>query len=400
MNETAKFQISDVYRWNKHSTKRIKLNQGGLSSSKTYSILQNLIRIALTDNKSISVVGISSSHLSRGAMRDFKNIMMGMGIWDDKRFKGTQRTYYFHTGAYIEFFSVDDPTKARGPRRDILFINEANLLPFETYRQLSLRTHDLVWLDYNPADEFHWIYDKVMDQPNCDFLKSTFKDNPFLSDDEILEILGYREADPTFWKVYGLGERGSSKATIFSHWKTCNSIPDEAELQCYGVDFGENSPTAIIKVSYDKPRNRLYWEEKLYRRYVSSDELVELCKDSSIIDNRRLTMFVDPGDKEIKSGARKGEVLKQAGFKVKYAEKPVNPGIQTIKSCEWFISTESVNCMKEVKSYKWQEDYKRDLILDWPVKANDHAMDAGRYGTYNMLRGLIKNKVRGRSKVL
>ena len=113
-------------------TKKIRAVAGGTSASKTISILIWLIDYAQsTTNELISVVSQSFPHLSGGAMLDFENIMKGHGYWQDKRWIRSPRpTYTFETGTKIEFLSVDDYSKAHGPRRDILFLNECNAIEY------------------------------------------------------------------------------------------------------------------------------------------------------------------------------------------------------------------------------------------------------------------------------
>lgn len=183
--------------------KRIRGVAGGTSASKTISVLLWLIDYAqATENKLVSVVSESFPHLKRGAIRDFQSIMESHNYWQPSAWNKTDYIYTFHNGSKIEFFSADQPGKVRGPRRDVLFINEANNIPYETYTQLEVRTKKIIWLDWNPVSEFWW-YTEVMPHQDVDFLTLTYKDNEAL-DQSIVEAIESRKHNKNWWAVYGL----------------------------------------------------------------------------------------------------------------------------------------------------------------------------------------------------
>jgi phage terminase large subunit len=159
-------------------------------------------------------------------MRDFFEILNNEDVYNPDLHNKSDATYQLW-GNMVEFISIDQPQKVRGRKRDVLFINEANEINLEDWRQLLLRTTGRVLLDYNPSDEFHWIYEEVIPREDAEFFRTTYKDNPFLPESVVMEIERFKTADENFWKVYGLGERGTSQATIFTHWKEINQIPNE-----------------------------------------------------------------------------------------------------------------------------------------------------------------------------
>src|SRR3972149_5364083 len=217
--------------------KRIRGIAGGTSASKTISILLILIDYAQRhDNQRISVVSESFPHLKRGAIRDFLSIMREHNYFKDVMWNRTDCIYTFETKSIIEFFSADQPGKVRGPRRDVLFINEANNISYETYTQLEIRTKKTIWLDWNPVSEFWW-YSEVMGKQDVDFLTLTYKDNEAL-DPLIVSAIEARKGNKQWWAVYGLGELGEAEGRIFTGWQTIDEIPFEARLERYGLDSG------------------------------------------------------------------------------------------------------------------------------------------------------------------
>src|SRR5688572_20676539 len=197
---------------------RVIANQGSTRSSKTYSVCQLLaLYIPNTEKKSISIVSPSLPHLKRGARRDFLEILEASGTYSDAQFNKTDNVYQYPNGSYVEFFGVDEPGKVRGPGRDILFVNEANLIPFAIYTQLALRTNGTIFVDFNPVDEMSWVYD-VADAPGNLLIHSTYQNNRSnLSKEIIEEIERLKDADENLWNVFGLGLRGKSTELVYTH---------------------------------------------------------------------------------------------------------------------------------------------------------------------------------------
>jgi len=246
------FQITTATKKIRNLKNRIRAIQGGTAASKTISVLLNLIDWAQSDKEATltSIVSESFPHLKRGSMRDFLNIMQGHGYYKDDSWNRSDFTYTFETGSKIEFFSADQPSKVRGPRRDRLFINEANNVPFETFEQLEVRTKEFIFLDWNPTNEF-WFYDEVLgERKDVDHIILTYKDNEGLSQ-QIIDSIEQRQGRKGWWLVYGLGQLGEVEGKIYKDWKIIDEIPHEARLERYAIDFGySNDPTSIVAIYY------------------------------------------------------------------------------------------------------------------------------------------------------
>jgi len=349
-------------------------NQGSTRSGKTYSISQLLaLYIPIKEKVTISVVSPSLPHLKRGARRDILQILEDAQIYSDDAFNKTDNVYHYPNGSYIEFFGAEDAGKVRGPGRDILYINEANLLPHSIYQQLALRTKQTIFLDFNPVDEASWVYD-VADKEGNKLIHSTYKNNPFLPKEQVAEIESLRDADDNMWKVFGLGERGKSQEIIYTHWKQ-GPFPTDSEV-VYGLDFGYSVPTALIKVGFKE--NQTFAHEMLYETKLTTNDLIERLKGLDI--KRSDEIFCDAAE------PKTIEELIRAGFNAKPAEKDVYAGIQKVKSQPLTITPESTNLIKEIRSYKWKTDKDGKVHPDEsPVKMWDHGCDAMRYAIFTKL---------------
>lgn len=351
---------------------RVIANQGSTRSGKTYSICQLLaLYIPYKYNKSISIVSPSLPHLKRGARRDFLQILEDAGLYTDEQFNKTDNIYHYPNGSYVEFFGAEEPGKVRGPGRDILFVNEANLLPFNVYTQLALRTKEMVFLDFNPVDEASWVYE-VADKEGNLLIHSTYRDNPFLPPEQIQEIESLKEADANLWQVFGLGLRGKSQEVIYTHWKQA-PFPADCEV-AYGVDFGYNVPSAVVKVGFYE--GAVYAEEVLYETRLTTTDLIERLRGIP----KSAELFCDNAE------PKTIEELRRAGYNAKPAEKDVYAGIQKVKSQPLYVTPGSLNLIKELKSYKWKLDKDGKIHPDEvPVKFQDHICDALRYAVYTKL---------------
>jgi phage terminase large subunit len=367
-----KIQVSKVFDILQKSDKRITVMQGGSRSGKTYNIMIWLIvHLLQTQGKTLSIVRQSLPSIKGSVLRDFIEILLKLGIYSEADHNKTEQTYSLNNNL-IEFVSVDQPQKIRGRRRNMLFINEANELSYEAWIQLTMRTEEKIILDYNPSDEYSWIYDQVIPRPDADFYITTYKDNPFLPKDLINEIERLKDADANYWQVYGLGQKGNQLNTIYTHWLMCDKIPDGETV--YGLDFGYNNPSAMVKVVFND--GSAFVEEILYETKLTTNDLAE----------KILSMNISPYDEIFCDNAEPKtiEELCRCGLNAKPANKDVTEGIKKVKSTPLNVLSSSTNLIKELRNYKWKTD-KNNKKLDEPVKFNDHLTDAMRYAIYTKL---------------
>ena len=359
--------------------KRIRAVCGGTSAGKTISIMQILISKAIDDKRPTltSVVSESFPHLKKGAMRDFKNIMQEHNYWDDRDWNATDSIYTFQSGSKIEFFSADQPSKVRGPRRERLYINECNNVDYEAFDQLEVRTNLEVWLDWNPTYEF-WFYTNVLNnRDDIDFITLTYKDNEGLPEN-IVKSIEMRKSNKQWWRVYGEGKLGEVEGRIYTGWQTLDEIPFEARLEGYGLDFGyTNDPTAIVAVYYYNGGYIL--DEKCYRKGMSNRDIADLlnslpyglvvadsAEPKSIDDIKSYGVAIVAADK---SGTKSKPYLKTS--------------IGHVQDQKISITKGSINLIREYRRYLWKVD-KDGRALNEPDGGYDHALDAARYKLYSL----------------
>lgn len=375
MGRELEIEGSVILQKNLEATTRIVVNQGGTRSTKTISLLKVLVILAYKETGEVlSIVRKSNPVLKATVMRDFWKILNELELYHPDNHNMTEQVYHLN-GNEIEYFSLDQPAKVRGRKRKYLFINEANELSYPEFQQLILRTTGQIFLDYNPSDEYHWIYDKVLTRDDVTFIQSSYKDNPYLDQETVKEIERLQFEDPNSWKIYGLGERGVSSETIYSHYSISSDFPENPDEIIYGLDFGFNNPAAFGSVAFkDKVA---YAKELFYTSHLTNADLIGRIKP--LLHKPTAEIFADSAE------PKAIEELRRAGLNIKPANKDVSEGIKKVKETPLVIHSESVNMIKEIRNYRWKVD-KDGRVLDEPVKFNDHLMDGAlRYPIYTHL---------------
>jgi phage terminase large subunit len=347
--------------------RRFIINEGGSRSSKTYSLCQLMIIYCLqNNNKVVSVIRKTFPALRATVLRDFIEILRDIGLYNEESHNKSEQIYTFGNGSMVEFFSVDNEQKIRGRKRDIAWCNEANELYFDDFTQLNMRTEDKLIFDYNPSDSASWLYELPAEESIK--IKSTYKDNPFLPESIKAQIEDLARTDEALYQIYALGEKAISKSNIYSQWTFLSHRPARFVKYVYGLDFGYNHPSALMRVYYCD--NDIYIEPVIYESYLTTTMLIE--KLATLNIEQTVSIIADYSRPEII------QEMNTAGYDVLNANKVVKKGIDNLKTFGVFCQDDKA-LKREYENYKWKKI--ADFITDEPVKLFDDAMDAIRYAT-------------------
>ena len=369
-------QTNVVFELLENSQSKITCLQGGSRSGKTFNTLLWIIFSYCNRNtgKVISICRKTLPSLKASVLRDFLEILRNNDLYSEIYHNKTSNEYWLN-GNLIEFFSLDMGSRVRGRKRDLLFVNEANEIDYEAWNQLLFRTDGNIIIDYNPHDQFHWIYDKVLERPDCSLHISTFMDNPFLSETLKQEIQRLKDTDPEYWRVYGLGLRGQNRSLVFK-FQIIDEIPATARFIAYGLDFGYASDPSSLCATYIDGDD-MYCKELLYETGLTNQDIAKKLEQLGL--DRRDEVFADSSE------PKSIEEIHRMGWNIKGKKKyEINYGIDLIRRYKLHITKESINAIRELESYKYVED-RNGNPTNKPVDQNNHFCDSLRYSVVHKL---------------
>lgn len=353
-------------------------SKGGTRSGKTWGVLQLLHLLALNNPSPlvISCVAATLPMVKRGMVRDFRLMLANEGQWDENAYNKTEGCYQYSNGTVIEFFGVDNASKVHGSARDILFVNEAQGIPREIFRQLDIRTRKKVIIDFNPVRKFWGETEFVGDRYVT--VHSTYKDNPYLSKEQVGAIEKNMN-DANWWRVYGEGLTGGVEGNVYPEYEVIEDMPETFTGRCIGLDFGfVNDPTAIVDIRFQGWD--LYVDLLCYETGLLNANIAEYLTGNGI--NRIVTVCDNAEQKSIVE-------LQQRRIKAIPCVKgrgSVAGGIAQVKQFKLHVTKRSVKLLDELDNYKWIKDEATDTYTNEAIDAWNHALDALRYGVDYLIR--------------
>jgi phage terminase large subunit len=376
-----KIDVTPVFTRTGRSSAKVVVNVGGARSSKSYSIAQLLLLKLLNEkNKNMLILRKTLPSLRISTLKLFTGMLSEYGLYRYAVHNKTARTIKLRS-CLMHYTGLDDPEKIKSTEWNYIWMEEANEFTWEDFitlkTRLSARSDDgklnQMYLSLNPSDESGWIKKRLQDAvaEDCEFIYSSYKDNRFISEDYTKILTELKNVDETYYKVYTLGEWAVPKNVIYTNWEIADEPPHNYDEIIYGLDFGYNNPTCLLKL-YIKDEE-IYIEEMIYETKLTNSQLAEKMKKLKIKSNE--CIYADCAEPQ-----RIKELSEY--FNIYEADKNVNAGIDTLKSRKIKILRTAGNVLSEIKLYKWKED-RSGAILDSPVKFNDHAMDAMRYAVYS-----------------
>lgn len=349
--------------------KKIILAQGGTRSGKTFNILIWWIQKLLKEpGKTLSIVRKTLPSLKNSILKDLISVLELYDEYDPSSWHKQEGWVKLSNGSVINWFSSDEPQKLRGSKRDYLYCNEANELDIEDWRQLIMRTENMITLDFNPSEITSWVYE-LENREDTYFFKTTWRDNPFLSQSLIDEIERLKDTDENYYRIYSLGERGIPTTLVFNKWNIIDQIPQGVKLLGRGMDWGYNDPTTLIEVYMNN--DELYLNELLYVKNLTMTDIVYKLNELNI--DKTDSIWCDS------AVPQNIEELRRNRYNAKPVEKKsILSGLDKIRRHKVFITENSPNILREFQSYKWKTD-KNGSLLDVPEDDNNHTIDPIRY---------------------
>lgn len=385
----SEYKVTTAYKKIASLKKPIRIVQGGTSAGKTIAIMLYLTDLLQSSEKHASVVSESMPHMKKGALKEFLSIMKTHGYYDESLHNKSDSIYNFETGSMMEFFGVDSADKVHGPRRDILFINEANNIRFPVYDAMDIRTRDFTIIDYNPTTEF-WVHTEIIPNFDHDFIILTYKDNEAL-EQKMIDKIESRRHNKNWWRVYGLGLVGTLEGLIHKHMEIVSEVPEGAQKVRYIVDFGfTNDPSAVgelYRYNGGFLVHELAHEEGLTNKRIAN--IIRAAEGLPLVDKHHdyreeteiLTVADSAEPKSVKD-------LNDYGVKAVGATKgqgSVKAGIDIVNEYPLYVTEESTGFLKDLRNYAWKVDKLTNKPMNVPEHEFSHSPDAIRYGITDVI---------------
>lgn len=380
---TKQVGYTSIFARNRASKALVVVNVGGARSSKSYSIAQLIIEILLTqDHKVIGICRKTFPALRMTTMKLFLDLLKEYGIYKEENHNKTFNTYEFGTNL-VQFFGLDESEKIKSAEFNYVWMEEANEFLYEDYTAVKLRLSGPVhgdernhlFLSLNPVDAHNWIAKKAIFESDVEVIKSTFNDNPYLSQGYKDLLLDLINQDENAYRVYVLGEWGLLEGKIYSNYKVIPELPDMTGAKwAYGLDFGLVAPSALVKVYL--LNDKFYLEERLYQSGLTNSDIIE-----KLSHEERGDIYADPSAKQMIAE------IQRAGYNAYEGIKGVKESIDLCKRQTLLVPQSSSHIITEIQNYHWKKDKSSidsEIFLPEPVKFNDHAADAWRYAIWGI----------------
>ena len=385
-------QATSVFYKHTAAKTRIIVHRGGAGSSKSYSVIQAMLQEFFRYPKA----GLSylfcrkyMPSMRTSVLPAVKEVCESFGMMGKIRQEKKDMNILYGDNC-LHFAGLDDPEKVKSSSFSKIWMEEATEFNYTDFSQLKLRLRKPIPPEYqkfirsqivltlNPVDEDHWIKQKLLvSEMDCTEIISTYKDNPALPLDYVKDLLELERKDLNFYRIYVLGEWGKLEHRIYTTWQVIDNFPNDCDAIFYGLDFGYNSPTALIKIGLKG--KVVYEEEMFYKTEITLNDFADIYLPQLVKKTDRI--YADSAEPDAI------RTMKERGWNVKAGYKgKIKDGIDLIKSLEINILRNSTNLMKEKKTYSWRSD-KNGVIYDEPIDYMDHLMDAERYAIVSYFGG-------------
>ena len=368
---------NDIYYPLYKDTSRYLVLYGGAGSGKSVFAAQKiLVRILTEEPHRFLVVRKVARTLRFSVFSLFQDMIAQWNLTPLFKINKSDMTITCINGNQIIFAGLDDVEKLKSIAGITgIWIEEASELEQKDFQQLDLRLrgptkyYKQIILTFNPISALHWLKKVFFDfkKENATVVKSTYKDNKFIDPEYVKVLEDLKNQDETYFKIYALGEWGVLGNLVFTNYVIEDIPTDESRYSSiyYGLDFGYNDPSALIKIGWKD--SEIYVLDEIYERHLTNTELIKLCE--SRVDKRHL-IIADSAEPD------RIQEFKKAGFRIQPCTKgkdSVKFGLDWLKRRKIHIHPSCVNTIKEIQTYKYRED-KDGNVLDEPVDFNDHAM--------------------------
>lgn len=372
-------------------TARYRIYYGGGGSGKSHFIVQRFILKASTARRKILCLRKVGSTLKNSVFQLLIDQLKFFGLYSLCKINVSNFTVELPNGSSFICVGLDNPEKIKSIAgiTDI-WLEEATDFTQEDFNQLDLRLrhptapNQEIVLSFNPISKQNWCYklffaeDPSLEgfRAKCAIQKTTYLDNHFLPQSYIDSIQGLKLTNPTYYRIYALGEFCSLDKLIYPYFQIAESPPRETDWKLLiGLDFGYiNDPSALIVSYLDQRNSTIYIVDEIYKRGLLNNEIATLIKTKGLA--KELIIADSAEQKSI-------EEIKRAGVaRIRAAKKgqgSILQGIQKLQQFKLIVSPKCEFTIAELQNYSWRKDKKTGEYINEPIDEWNHALDALRY---------------------
>lgn len=413
LNIDSKIFNPIYFKYQLKNNNRYQIYYGGSSSGKSFSLAQRTVLDVLNGNRNYLIVRNVQSTIKRSVLNEITKAISNLKMSEYFDVNKTDMIITCNLNKkQILFCGLDDVEKIKsitpidGVITDI-WVEEATETDYKAVKQLDKRLRGRskvtkrLTLSFNPILKDHWLYKEYFDiweddkqyveKDNVSILKTTYKDNKFLTKDDIAAL--ENETDPYYYEVYTLGNWGVLGAVIFKNWKVQDFSDIEPTFNNYrhGVDWGfADDPFAYIKSHLDKTRKKLYICDEIEAVGLLNEESAPLVREKA----KSSRVICDSAEPKSISDYKRLRVNARAAKK---GPGSIEFGIKFLQGLEIIIHPRCQNFKNEISKYKYKED-KNGNILPIPVDKDNHLIDALRYSLEDDMTSR-KIKVKSKAKL-
>lgn len=365
---------------------RYEVYYGGAGSGKSVFVCQKLLLKAIKEKRKVLVIRKYATTLKDSVFQLITDMLRKWGIYKYCRVNLSTYTITLPNESIILFKGLDDEEKIKSIA-DVtdIWCEEATELSEAEYSQLDLRLRALVphlqlVVTFNPISKANWVFKRwfaenaTYDRGNTMILRTTYKDNRFLPQSYITALEEKIHTNPTYYRIYALGEFASLDKLVFYNWKTkdFNHADINGQLLC-GLDFGfVNDLTAFTASILVEEEKRIY----IFREWGDTNKTNE--EIAAIIASLGFGKSVIVADS---SEPKSIEELKRNGItRIKGAVKgkdSILHGIQQLQQYEIIVHPSCSGIITEFENYAWQK--KNGEYINTPIDNFNHFCDSLRY---------------------
>ncbi len=376
---------------------RFNVYYGGAGSGKSVFVFQKMVLKYLKyENRTCLVIRKINNTLKDSCFALVKSILSDWQLYDQCKINKTDLTIELPNGSLFLFKGLDDPERIKSINGiDDIIVEECTEIDDFTFDQLCLRLrskkpYNQVHVMFNPVSKSNWVFSRwfnAMDSnPRTDLnntmvLKTTYRDNKFLPQDYIDNLLEMEKTNPVYYRIYALGEFATLSKLVYTNWEVKDFdyrqiLKENYNRQAvFNLDFGyTNDPTAFGAEILDEPNKIIWIFDEFQEKGLLNDEIAS--KVTELGYKKEVIVCDSAEPKSIDELKRNG--INRAVASIKGRDSIIN-GIQLLQQYKIIVHPKCTYIQEELKNYCWKKD-KDGNYINTPIDKFNHSLDSLRYG--------------------